>query len=1019
MFAGGGSGNPIIPIAPPGDIEHPVQYEGGPPTQATPPLGWRFVEPVELLDEGWGHTPATIETSITFSAELYGTRVNEFKGKIYFSVDGKQYPFQFQGNIFTTVVSGLGYGIHNIHLLAASAIGEAARTFEFEVLDKAPDMQLGLGIDDGKIYISLPRPMPSSQLGDSSRWTVLDFNAEKQNITVLAGNDTVVIELSEGRTLDDPQWLPSLLISPRVSFNSSLGIMNAFLFPDRRPGQVYNERSEQVLGCEKGTVFPLGSCNEADDWDLDRTHLTSEGKERREILNAEAPTTLEGCPWGGGTPWANCQNYAVSQFNWALEAHLDPQTNWDAQYDTLDYSSTQRGYFGVGFSYGHWQHYERNRGYFVPSTCRYRWESRVDCNNCDGSEPYGYESKGFRVGEDTEIPTDTTCPVFDNEDGIVILPGEDLNDYVQNTLIPELNGMGAAYAADGTSNLWSYYWSRCGNDMDEWLQANPGGLCFVVRAKDDISDEGQWIHHYLSIDYEDGIGRHFLEDEQLHYFYVDIDPYANTELTYENWPRGANCNSPLPTDGYPNGEYSVWILRAGCDWLNWTSCKLRIKDDCHNWRRSDNLVPGANFRLDIWTPDEGEEFEYDEQVTFMAALSDGIYDQLPGSEEYIQWEILTPNYKSIILTDLTGSYIDVKMRDNELTVKASLFVCGAYYFDTRTIRSTSSIEIEVEPGPYWIDGPSIPIMGSEAPFHDTNIRDMEIEESHGKDAPEPQNTCEAPNFTPSLEELEMSQVKVKITTTGSISYVDIVIKIPSGEEFIKVSKKESEYFVNHLWLWNISGSINGQHEIIVRGFAEQNSQDPIAEASITIELEWLEPSDLISVAEIYDGHGYLWGGDRCPDHPWPYVFRDKDCNGTPDKEYYNGVLDCSHYVYQGLMRLGRGLPGYNLVYRTSTEWQNWNRVVRVGWMDSIASDQVHEGDIILWHKSRTEGGKCEHIAIFLRWGKKGKGGFYVMDSDGKYGCGETFYKKVKGTYEVFTWQYNIPGENNLPVFHQP
>ena len=260
----------------------------------------------------------------------------------------------------------------------------------------------------------------------------------------------------------------------------------------------------------------------------------------------------------------------------------------------------------------------------------------------------------------------------------------------------------------------------------------------------------------------------------------------------------------------------------------------------------------------------------------------------------------------------------------------------------------------------------------------------------------------------------MSKVKVKITYTECVLYIDIAIKTPSGQEFIKLSKKESSYFVNNFWIWDISGSTNGEYEIIVRGFYRQDSQEPIVSVSTKIELEWVEPTDLISVAEIYDGDGYLWGGDRCPGHPYQ-IFRDKDCNGTPDKQY-NGVVDCSHYVYQCLMRLGRGASGYNLVYKVAFDWQDWNRVERIGWMDSISTDLVNAGDIILWHEDRTAGGDCTHIAIFSRWVVVGKS-FYVMDSDGTNGCGLTLYDEVKDTYEVFTWEYDVP-ENTLPIFHE-
>ena len=967
-----GGGNPITPIVPSGDMEHPVQYEGGPPTQATPPLAWRFTEPVELLDEGWEHTPATIATSITFSAELYGTRVNEFKGNIYFSVDGKQYPFQFQGNIFTTVVSGLGFGIHNSHLLAASAIGEAARIFEFEVLDKAPEMQLGLGIDDGKLYISLPRPMPLSQLADISRWAVSDFSAEKQNITVLAGNDTVVIELSERRTLDDREWLQQDL-SPRVSFNSSLGIMNAYLLSSIRPGQAYDERSGQVYGCEKGTVYPLGSCNQASDWDLDRTHLISEGKERREILNAEAPTTLEGCPWGGGTPWANCQNYAVSQFNWALEDHLNPQTNWDAQYDTLDYSTTQRGYFGAGFPYGHWQHYDRNRGYFVPSTCRYRWESRVDCHNCDGNDPYGYESKGFRVGEDIELETDTTCPVFDDENGIVILPGDELNDYVQNTLIPELSGMGVAYAADGTSNLWSYYWSRCGSDMDEWLEDNPGGLCVVVRAKDEASDQGQWIHNMLSIDMEVEPGiKISLEDEQLHYFYVDFSPYASTELSEDNWPRGANCNSPLPTDGYPNGEYSCWIIRAGTCWIGYHSVRLRIKDGVNNWTRSYDLVAEGERQgmvaqspeINVYSPGDTD---YDKEAKFIAELSGPFLIYM--LKKNIEWFVLRngveydvnsyplANYESVFsqnpddwkgptfrILNLRDCRVDVRARLRFIKIQIGGSCVEINISADGFVNLTNKIEITIEPGAYtddngrqvhWIDGPAIPI------FETQRLENPEWDIWSLEHIDLPWFEADQGTRCPYWNDLRIGKIKVKVCVLNEcFSYYRIYAKGPNNVEYmIEPHVTDKNAFCINPKAWPLGNLPCGAYTVCVEGFRSGQQNGFMWDEGDEIYLKMVEPSDLARIAKIYEGDYYKSPGGTLNPHSNP-----------------NGTVDCCNLITLLLRRLGRPDElGYPIPHIDALAWRDSDRMEE----DNIPFNQLRKGDIIVWMDTG-------HVGIFDR-----------------------------------------------------
>jgi hypothetical protein len=138
----------------------------------------------------------------------------------------------------------------------------------------------------------------------------------------------------------------------------------------------------------------------------------------------------------------------------------------------------------------------------------------------------------------------------------------------------------------------------------------------------------------LSIDYTDGTGNHTLEDEQLHFYYVDTDDTYDQERTTSNWPWGAGCSNPLPIDGSAQGEMSCWIIRTGCYLLNWESARVRVKDDCNNWTRSEELAVQGDLILTIDSPADESEQPFGTPVTFEAGFSGStLYD---GLEQYIK-----------------------------------------------------------------------------------------------------------------------------------------------------------------------------------------------------------------------------------------------------------------------------------------------------------------------------------------------------------------------------------------------
>jgi hypothetical protein len=979
---------------------------GGDATPELPPLAWEFTEPADLLDPGWGRLPATASTSLYVSANLIGYNAEKFDGKADCLLDGEPLPFGFSNNMLTATLDGLIVGTHTIFLNAGSGLGVASRALTFEVVDTPPVIQVGISETDGNLVVSFDRPMPASQLGDIARWNPQGFDSDKQNVTVLSGNMSVSIGMSYPLQMDDPKWFDNSDAIPFVEFESTLGISKCPLWSQYDDE---GERQGQTLHCDKGDITSE-QCHSKLDWTFDWSHVESNDGEERQAINTEdwPPFIVE--------PWSSCYTYNVVRHSSIGEGHLNYHlaANWGAQSDTVWESGTPY-YSGVGYFGWHREVYLRNHSYYPPSWCDWGWELTVDCNNCMGDPP-GYESKGFYIDE--PIYVDHTPPEIEVE----IVCGNEIHNRV-NQLISTLSGTGTVYTGSNQTGdntmLYNYYWTNMGQYIDAWLQLNPDGLCVIIQAEDPQSTEGNYVMQSISMDYETQTEKICVDNLAWNFFYVDQYPLFNSERTAELWPKvGSNglymdWNDPkLHTDGYKTGEHSVWISLMDCEYLEKKNLRFRATDEVNNWARSEDLALGDDFDLVITSPPEGMEFDYDAEIEFTAAITGNpMYQFL---EENIEWEILTADYQSVVSgdEDWKGPTFTVEhLRDCCLTVKASINVCGNEYYDERNVYDPEII-IDIEPGPYWIDGPSIPITGGEWPFHDMNIREMAILESHGKDAPETQNTCTAPRFTPDPEELELSQVKVRIDPSDCIDFIDIAVINPLGQESLKINHASSDTYVEIPWEWDINGSQCGLHEIIIRGYDDQDPLFAIIEVSNCVELSRVKQGNLLDVAHIYDGDSYLWGGDRCPGHPWPYIYRDKDCDldlDEDDKEYWDGVIDCSHYVYQCLRRLGRGLSPYDVYYKTCNNWPPWDRVEFIGRLEDLSPSEVRPGDIILWWNSQFT--KRTHIGIFQAWSRDGY--FTVMDADSEYGCGETEYR-ITNRHEAFRWADTVQSGN--PIF---
>ena len=982
----GGGGNPVLPDSPAEDEAHftpPVHSEpgsvprGGRAMQATPPLAWEFTQPAELLDEGWGLLPATRSTSLSVSAALYGELAEEFNGDVYFSVDGKSQPFSFDGNVLVAEALGLDVGPHQLFVSAGSSVGLAARDLRFEVVDRPPALQVGIGEDDGKLYVTVTRPMPPSQLGDPSRWNCVGFGSDKQGLEVLPDNQTVVIQLTSPLSLWDMPWFLPDGLSPKVLFNSSLGEAEGLLIPPNEdsPGS----RSGQSPNCDKGEVTE-DECTDALEWVIEREHLVSEGCEPRQFINTEAwyPYVIE--------PWSDCFSYIIVRHNWAYEGHLDPSDpdNWDASYDSLWYSE-DGGYFGVGYLGGVYQYYHRNHGYYTPSWCDWYIEHEVDCNNCnpDPYDPPGYESKGWHLdgsGDDLLV-VDHEPPTFDE---VKFVPGEEINDYVADSLIPDLVSLGVVYRADdSTEDLYEYYMQRVGQYIDDWLIENPAGLCLVVRAQDETGSQGKWLHGYLSVDYEDGAGRHCEEDANLHIFYADIDPLGYEERTEEEWPKlGAGGlywdpnDMHLHIDGYAHGEYSAWVIPVDCAWFyNYTSCRLRASDDINNWTRTVDLALDDEIGLEIVSPDEYAKYEYNDPIVFMAQITGNyVYQTL---EEYIEWEILTPDYQSVVpeWEDWKGPTFTVAhMRDCLLTVKASLNVCGVEYSDERTVVDPPDITLDVEDPPYWIDGPSIPIYeGQEGDWHDTSLEKVEVE-AWGQCAccDRIQHKMEPVPYWEDVvcpdhewhEGMRPGVMQLRVCVSDpycEFQWLTIDIYGPQGQldqRLAQLGAAGCNQYCSISCPWTISSEDCGEHTIRVACWLALDVEPPLAEVEKPVTLSMVTQGDIVRIAWIYDQDKYVHGYQCCPHQPW---------REPPDRP---GCMDCSGLVTQLLRRLYRSEPGtgYPIHHRCSTCWNDQSINDETTW------DLVQPGDLVVY--------SWGHVAIFNKWLDQANGKYQTWEARG-------------------------------------
>ena len=503
--------------------------------------------------------------------------------------------------------------------------------------------------------------------------------------------------------------------------------------------------------------------------------------------------------------------------------------------------------------------------------------------------------------------------------------------------------------------------------MDEWNQNNPGGLVFVVQAQDVDSPQGKWIENMLSIDFENELSeRYFLEDEQLQFFYVDMDEPYNQELSGENWPHRSTCNEPLQTDAQKQGEYCCWIIKAGCGFLNWNSCRFRIKDDCNNWTRSENLVPGEGFEVVITAPPDESEYEWGTPVFCHAnVIGSPSYETLgdyikwsvrpkggenwygPNDPGYSDWTEVIDSYISD--TEWIGQnfYIDSFEDCMGLEIRARLDVCGFSLDDACTIYvpggrsgqawSNEGISLDIQQKAYvnldnnkkvyWIDGPAIP-WNAANDWYNGCLEDYRESRK------------------PSLENFNIGKIRMRVCVSNPCIKrftVEAILPDQTAQQILIAlydDFKDGTYCrsepPNPSYItWDISGLECGDYKIRVKGFSHDGILLSTVESSV-FYLDKVKKNDLVQISEKEIFHGITWGLN-------------------------SGQLKCDQFVHQVLILLARKETGTNkwpLEFIVAPFWRPADPGFEKDGLRTkkIEFSEIEPGDLIVW-------ACCHHVAI--------------------------------------------------------
>ena len=665
----------------------------------TPDLAWEFTEPAYLLQEGWGNFPATLDTSFNFSARLYGEEADRFTGTVDISLDGNPVEYTFDGTTVSAMLSDMGTGRHTLYLMAAGSENQAGTYFRFEVLDRPPLMQIGFTLDDGNLWASFDRPMPTNEIGDLARWSATDLGgADIGGVEVQHNNMDVKLWLTEPRFIEDEALLEGTDLEPAVEFRSDLGEIRVNVLDNTVDAGEYLDREACTACSSPWPRFPIDTNCFLSNYTVDTglIHATPWDGETRRVFNAEG-AFAGGSLFPYKTGWWDCDVYVCVHHSWILEGHNDPASYWNDSYDVDWYNDGVSGWTGVGYRNYHQEFYPRNYAYFEWSKCDENsiyalWELRTDCYSCgDPFDPYyGYESSGWSMHDVMQVDYD--CPDVTVMDFVT---GAQLDSYVQNVLIPDFPA-GNAYCSDGGTDYYNHYRSVYGY----WADANPTGVAIVMKASDPDNGRGHFLLPHVSFDYqtEQGGTKYIDEDMVLNLYYVDLDTPAALER--KTWWAPYTGWTTVPADQDAHGEYSYWILTNGCDAATCYSARARVKDAVNNWTRTEDLQDNMpDLDLTITSPLDGSDYDYLEPVVFTAEVTGGgPYFDL---DDQIQWTVLEGTPGSIT-GPLTGPTItNGGLIDCTFTVKASINVCGQEYYDICSVDMVPEFSITINEWPPW------------------------------------------------------------------------------------------------------------------------------------------------------------------------------------------------------------------------------------------------------------------------------------------------------------------------------
>jgi len=668
------------------------------PIDPANPLPLFFIHnaPIWMQTDEFNNNPLIPPIPVELSCTLAGFQADKFQGKIQAYLDGSEIDSSFDPATMEVRVK-FGPLFIGPHYLVVRTIGHpgffASNSYSFEVVDSPPDFSIGW--EDGHLILEFTKPIPHWELESENSFSMEGFDASAIDVKSLVSNQIFRVDFNS--PLPHPKDIDAYQLSQdiKVIYNGFLGFKEGVWI--------------EAKGNKGGDIAPregeaLGECLPNQPWTIDNIewkHFDSEGGEDRRVVNYDHDMTV--CDTQIDVPWDACQKGITYRTNYVGAGTLNPCLSFDNDEDTV-WTQGQAQYYwewhsnDLGFAEHAWP---RNT-YFIP-----RYSLMLNCGQCNGN--WNWIEKGPVWFGNMHV--DGTPPVLADEaanGGLNFVIGSELNQYVQQTLIPGLIGIGQTYTHEGqtgsSSFLYNYYMQAIGNYVD------PNIVYGILVAKDGDQqtdhDPGGLLSRQLAIDTVTcgglvSCGDYIVED----IFFIDKAPYAAAEFATGQgseyiWPWPQYCQ-PLKADGFAAGEFSCWILGIPLEYYTtYKKIKVRMKDDINNWRRVkvyDYL--DQNTKLWIDPPEDEEEFCPGQDVLFTANISP---ESLTPLLDYVNWQPVyedgTPRlpydeetnptgYKSEILIPGPGKNFGITFLDDDFYVKAYYSICGKNFEDIKHIKN--------------------------------------------------------------------------------------------------------------------------------------------------------------------------------------------------------------------------------------------------------------------------------------------------------------------------------------------